>query len=77
MGKLLEECGENLDFVIEMRVDDDALVSRITGRSTCGNCGEVFHDVTNPWPVSGNARSVLEQRWLGELTTMKIAYANV
>ncbi|NCX28595.1 MAG: adenylate kinase [Rhodobacterales bacterium] len=53
LGKLLEECGENLDFVIEMRVDDDALVSRITGRSTCGNCGEVFHDVTNPWPVSG------------------------
>ena len=44
---------EKLDFVIEMRVDDDALVSRITGRSTCGNCGEVFHDVTNPWPVSG------------------------
>ena len=53
LGKLLKECGENLDFVIEMRVDDDALVSRITGRSTCGNCGEVFHDVTNPWPASG------------------------
>ena len=53
LGRLLKECGENLDFVIEMRVDDDALVSRITGRSTCGNCGEVFHDVTNPWPASG------------------------
>lgn len=53
LGKLLEECGEHLDFVVEMTVDDDALVSRITGRSSCGNCGEVFNDVTNPWPVSG------------------------
>ena len=53
LGKLLEECGEHLDFVVEMKVDDDALVSRITGRSSCGNCGEVFHDVTNPWPASG------------------------
>ena len=53
LGKLLEECGENLDLVVEMKVDDDALVSRISGRSSCGNCGEVFHDVTNPWPASG------------------------
>ena len=53
LGRLLEECGEKLDFVIEMNVDDDALVSRITGRSSCGDCGEVFHDVTNPWPSSG------------------------
>ena len=53
LGKLLDECGQNLDLVVEMKVDDDALVSRITGRSSCGDCGEVFHDVTNPWPVSG------------------------
>ena len=53
LGNLLEECGENLDLVVEMKVDDDALVSRICGRSSCGNCGEVFHDVTNPWPASG------------------------
>ena len=53
LGKLLEECGENLDFVIEMKVDDDALISRISGRSSCANCGEVFHDTTNPWPASG------------------------
>ncbi len=53
LGRLLEECGEKLDLVVEMKVDDDALVSRISGRSSCGNCGEVFHDVTNPWPASG------------------------
>jgi len=53
LGKLLDECGENLDLVVEMKVDDEALVSRISGRSSCGNCGEVFHDVANPWPASG------------------------
>ena len=53
LSNLLEECGENLDLVVEMKVDDDALVSRISGRSSCGNCGEVFHDITNPWPASG------------------------
>jgi adenylate kinase len=31
-----------------MRVDDEALVARVSGRSSCGNCGEVFHDETKP-----------------------------
>ena len=53
LDSLLKECEKTLNFVIEMKVDDDALVSRITGRSSCGTCGEVFHDVTNPWPSSG------------------------
>ena len=53
LDSLLKECRKSLDFVIEMKVDDDALVSRIIWRSSCGACGEVFHDVTNPWPSSG------------------------
>ena len=48
LGDLLAKHGQALDAVIEMQVDDDALVARITGRSTCGNCGEVYHDVTKP-----------------------------
>ncbi|GHF63109.1 adenylate kinase [Seohaeicola zhoushanensis] len=53
LGDLLAETGQNLDAVIEMEVDDAALVSRITARSTCGSCGEVYNDVTKPIPADG------------------------
>lgn len=46
LGELLESKGQNLSAVVEMKVDDDALVSRITGRFTCSECGAVYHDVT-------------------------------
>jgi adenylate kinase len=51
LGELLVGMGENLDHVIEMQVDDDALVARITARSTCGSCGEVYNDNTKPIPA--------------------------
>ena len=50
---LLAEMGLALDAVIEMRVDDEALVARITARSTCGGCGEVYNDITKPIPADG------------------------
>lgn len=50
---LMAESGQQIDAVIEMRVDDEALVRRITGRYTCGNCGEVYHDETRPTKVEG------------------------
>lgn len=33
-----------LDLVIELVIDEDALVERITGRLSCGKCGEGYHD---------------------------------
>jgi len=33
-----------LDAVISMDVDDDLLVNRVSGRFTCGTCGEGYHD---------------------------------
>ncbi|MCA3511513.1 MAG: adenylate kinase [Rhodobacter sp.] len=48
LGRLLDKVGQRLDAVIEMQVDDAALVARITGRVTCGVCGAVYHDRTHP-----------------------------
>ncbi len=53
LGELLDAKGLTLDAVVELRVDDEALVDRITGRYTCGKCGEVYHDRTRPTKVAG------------------------
>ena len=44
---ILKSRGRKLDHVIELVVDEDALVDRITGRFTCATCGEGYHDRTN------------------------------
>ena len=41
---ILSHHGRSLDHVIELNVDEDALVDRITGRYTCASCGKGYHD---------------------------------
>ena len=41
---LLDERGQTLDHVIELEVNEDALVERIVGRFTCAACGTGYHD---------------------------------
>jgi adenylate kinase len=50
---LLSERGRKLDHVIELVVDEDELVKRITGRFTCAKCGTGYHDSFRPTAVPG------------------------
>ena len=50
---ILSARGRKLDHVIELVVDEDALVERITGRFTCAECGAGYHDTFNQPKTEG------------------------
>jgi adenylate kinase len=53
LDDLLAKHGRSLDHVIELAVDVDALVKRITGRFSCAKCGALYHDSANPTAKEG------------------------
>jgi adenylate kinase len=53
LDAMLTDKGLALDHVIELEVDEDALVDRITGRFTCAKCGEGYHDRHKQPKVAG------------------------
>jgi adenylate kinase len=53
LDDLLSARGRTLDHVIELEVNEDALVERITGRYTCAKCNAGYHDKFNQPKVAG------------------------
>ncbi|QHL89528.1 adenylate kinase [Sphingomonas changnyeongensis] len=53
LESILAGRGRTLDHVIELDVDEDALVDRITGRFTCASCGAGYHDRYKQPAVAG------------------------
>lgn len=53
LDAILARHGRALGHVIELVVDEDALVERITGRFSCAKCGALYHDKNHPPKVPG------------------------
>ena len=48
LKKILSETDRKLDLVLELVVDDDEVVRRLSGRRTCRKCGRIWHVAFDP-----------------------------
>jgi adenylate kinase len=50
---IMEDLGKKIDYVININVDSELLLKRLTGRRICKNCGATYHLIFNPPQVEG------------------------
>jgi adenylate kinases len=48
LDKMLADMGVALDVVLELIVDNDEVIRRLSGRRTCRSCGKIWHEVFDP-----------------------------
>ncbi|RCV55541.1 adenylate kinase [Marinitenerispora sediminis] len=48
LNKMLDDSGRALDVVLELKVDEEEVVKRLSGRRTCRGCGHVQHVAYDP-----------------------------
>jgi len=48
LDKMLADMGVALDVVLELVVDNDEVIRRLSGRRTCRSCGKIWHEVFDP-----------------------------
>jgi len=53
LDNILEELGKKIDHVINIQVEKDELVARLSGRRICKTCGATYHVIFNPPKVEG------------------------
>ena len=53
LDRILETLGMKIDHILDLRVDDEILKDRITGRRTCKDCKEIYHIRNKPSKVEG------------------------
>jgi adenylate kinase len=53
LDEYLRSTGRSLQAVINIEVEDEELLRRLTGRRVCRQCGAIYHIVTKPEQVSG------------------------
>jgi len=53
LGQILDRLGMKLDGVINIEVDEEVLLPRLTGRRVCRKCGATYHMIFNPPQQAG------------------------
>ena len=53
LDKILAELNRSIDAVINIEVNPEILMQRLTGRIICRNCGATYHKTNNPPKVEG------------------------
>ena len=53
LDSMLKKLGMSLDAVVQLEVDDDVVVQRLTTRRVCKSCGEIYNIIFKPAKVEG------------------------